>query len=164
MSCPSSHYQYADIIVEVLWMPLGHIEILLIPTTETDPAQFKFLLLEIDFSFRLLFLASAVRSSSSHRILQSPWFRSHPDDNALILVEVSINLRWRKNIFFWNGISLTSTILTSSSSATIPLRSSSDNGPSSSADEEFSFQLVSKVGKVCVKFYVRARRVVKGGT
>ena len=100
MSCPSSHYQYADIIVEVLWMPLGHIEILLIPTTETDPAQFKFLLLEIDFSFRLLFLASAVRSSSSHRILQSPWFRSHPDDNASILVEVSINLRWRKNIFF----------------------------------------------------------------
>ena len=74
-------------------MPLGHIEILLIPTTETDPAQFKFLPLEIDFSFRLLFLASAVRSSSSHRILQSPWFQSHPDDNASLLVEVSINLR-----------------------------------------------------------------------
>ena len=70
----------------------------------------------------------------------------------------------KKEYLFLNRISLTSTILTSSSSATIPLRSSSDNGPSSSADEEFSFQLVSKVGKVCVKFYVRARRVVKGGT
>ena len=70
----------------------------------------------------------------------------------------------KKEYLFLNGISLTSTILTSSSSATIPLRSPSDNGPSSSADEEFSFQLVSKVGKVCVKFYVRARRVVKGGT
>ena len=70
----------------------------------------------------------------------------------------------KKEYLFLNGISLTSTILTSSSSATIPLRSSSDNGPSSSADKEFGFQLVSEVGKICVKSNVRARRVVKGGT
>ena len=167
MSCPSPHYQYADITGKVLWMPFGHIN----PSNRNRPfrkrikiqhrdspccflvllsglqvlkslryRQWTFLLLKIDFSFRLLFLASAVRSSSSHRILQSPWFQSHPDDNASILVEVSINLEWRKNIFFffkWNC--LTSTLLTSSSSATIPLRSSSDKGPSSSADKEFSF-------------------------
>ena len=61
-------------------------------------------------------------------------------------------LKWEEisdeEFFFLNGIVF---FLTSSSSATIPLRSSSDKGPSSSADKEFSFQLVSEVGKVCVK-------------
>ena len=70
----------------------------------------------------------------------------------------------KKEYLFLKWNCLTSTILTSSSSATIPLRSSSDNGPSSSADEEFSFQLVSEVGKICVKSDVRARRVVGDGT